>query len=53
VKYAIIIAALLLTGCNDFTCIEGKVYRRLDGDTWIVSNMWAGHACTIHKESKQ
>jgi hypothetical protein len=51
-KYAIIIAALLLTGCHEFKCIDGKVYRNLDGDTWIESGLWVGTRCTTIEVKK-
>jgi len=51
-RYAIIIATLLLGGCNEFTCINGQVYRRLDGDTWIRSGQWAHSECTMIQEKK-
>ncbi len=51
-KYTIIIAALLLAGCNDFKCIDGVVYRNLDGDTWIQSGIWGGTKCTTIQEKK-
>lgn len=51
-KYTIIIAALLLAGCRDYTCIDGVVYRRLDNDTWVRSGQWVGTQCTVIQEKK-
>ena len=51
-KYLVIATALLLGGCHDFKCIDGKVYRNLDGDTWIESGLWVGTRCTTIKEKQ-
>jgi hypothetical protein len=51
-KYLVIAMALLLGGCHDFKCIDGKVYRNLDGDTWIESGLWIGTRCTTIEGKK-
>lgn len=51
-KALLIIAALLLAGCNEFTCVEGQVYRRLDGETWIRSGNYAHAHCASIKEKQ-
>jgi hypothetical protein len=51
-KALVIIAALLMVGCREYTCIDGAVYRKLDNETWIRSGQWAGTQCTIIEETK-
>lgn len=52
-KYLIIIAALLLAGCdNEYKCFDGVIYSRMNATTWSRSGVYAGVPC-VSEESKR
>ena len=49
-RYAIIIAALLLTGCREYKCVDGQILKRWWGESfWVVDPM---RTATCIKEVK-
>lgn len=52
-KYLIIIAALLLAGCErDYKCFDGVIYSRMNEKTWNRSGVYAGVPC-VSEEGKK
>ena len=52
-KYLIIIAALLLAGCEyEYKCVDGVIYNRMNETTWHRSGVYAGVPC-VSEESKR
>ena len=52
-KYLIIAMALLLGACSEYRCIDGKVYKNLEGDIWVLSGIWGNTECMTIKENKK
>jgi len=44
-RLALAFSLLLLTGCSDYKCVDGKVYHQLDKNVWIESGIWSGNKC--------
>jgi len=51
-RYAIIIATLLLGGCDsEYKCVDGVIYNRMNETTWSRSGVYAGVPC-VSEERK-
>ena len=48
----LIVATLLLTGCNDYKCVDGVMYHKVNEDTLVVSGVYYGAKCVNAKETK-
>ena len=44
-RLALAFSILLLTGCSDYKCVDGKVYHQLDKNVWAESGLWYGTKC--------
>ena len=41
----LIFFVVLLTGCSDYKCVDGKVYHQLDKNVWAESGIWKHTTC--------
>lgn len=49
--FKLLTIALMLTGCHQYKCIQGKAYHRIDG-AWIESNLYKGQLCAEEVENE-